>query len=189
MYGRHGGDDRFNASGDADGDCQGVIDKEGGPGHQSRPASEVFVGHGVGAAARRVGPNELAVGDDDDAEQGHNRRRDGQAVAERTRPHDDEDEDDLLRGVGRGGKGIGGKDCERDFLRKPLAFEPGAGHGGADDPVFDVAQAAEPASPPFGVLCRLEVAALGLHDFGVRQLNPVARDAATFVLAWREVWP
>ena len=53
--------ERRHAGGDGDGDGEGVVDDERGGGHEADVRPEVGAGHGVGAAAARVGVDHLAV--------------------------------------------------------------------------------------------------------------------------------
>ena len=71
---------------DADGDGQHVVGQEGGGGDQPGTVAEVLAGDDVAAAAVRVGPDRLAVGDDDDRQDGDDQRGDRQRQPERAGP-------------------------------------------------------------------------------------------------------
>ena len=77
---------RQHAAGDGHGDGQDVVGEQRRAGHQRRRLAEVGLGHDVGAAARRVGVDRLAVREDDDEEQdGDDDRPAARGVRTRTR--------------------------------------------------------------------------------------------------------
>jgi len=120
------------------------------------------VGHDVGAAAAGIRLDGLAVADDDDAKQGDDPDRDGQRIGGGARAGEDEDEKDLLRGVGNRRDRVRGEDGERFDLGELLAFQAMAGQRGTKNAVTDAevtpvqaaallaALAAEAAASPSG---------------------------------------
>ena len=81
------GDERRHAGRDGNGDGEGVVDDEGGPGELACTRPEVGLGNGVGPAAVGVSLDDLAVGQDEYDQQ-----------------HDDDERDrfDLRQGAGAG---------------------------------------------------------------------------------------
>ena len=103
---RHRRGQRGHAGGDADRHGDDVAEQERGAGGQGRQLPKVVLGHDVGAAARRVRLDRLPVGDADDQEQGDDAHPDWQAQRKRPQPGQEQDVQDLLRGVGHRGEGI-----------------------------------------------------------------------------------
>ena len=95
-----------HAGRDADRDRQHVIDHERCGGDQARPDAEVGLGDGVGAAAGRVFVDDLLIRQREDRQQEHDGDADRNGIAQRGGPDQDQDQQDFLRRVGDGGKGV-----------------------------------------------------------------------------------
>ncbi len=110
-----------------------VIGHQGGPGHQARQRTEVVLGHEVGAPALRIGSDGLAVRAHHDGDQRADGDRNRKRVAESDRARQDEHEQDLLRGVGHRGQGVGGEDSQGGALVQALVTGLGGRKGGPDE--------------------------------------------------------
>ena len=86
LQGRDGGDQCAHAGRDAHCSGEDVVDHERCRGQKAGAFAQVLAGHGVGAAAARIGLDGLPVAEVDDPEQDHDRRAHGHDVfhAEKT---------------------------------------------------------------------------------------------------------
>ncbi len=89
-----------DAGRDGDGDGEGVVDDQRGGGDQAGVGAEVGAGDRVGPAAHRVGVDHLAVGEDQDGQEGDDGDRDGEDQVQGPGARDGQHEDDGLGPVG-----------------------------------------------------------------------------------------
>src|SRR5690606_2081680 len=115
-----GGGDGSDAGRNAHRDRQGVVDQQRGPGDQGRAGAEVVLGHGVGAAAQGVGEVRPAVGEAVDDEQRGDGAADRDDVAIRRGSGEDEEQEDVLGGIGGRGDGVGAENRQRLRLGQAL---------------------------------------------------------------------
>jgi hypothetical protein len=74
----HRGGQRRDAGRDRNGHRQHVVDQQRGGGRERRVLADVVLGDEISAASLRVGRHRLAVGGDDDGQQGGDAERDRQ---------------------------------------------------------------------------------------------------------------
>ena len=146
----NGGRDRGHTGRRRHGNGQDVVDDQGRAGEQAGIDADVRLRHVVGAAAARIGLDELDVGSRDDRRQGRDRDRDGDRVVKGARPGQDEDEEDFLRRVGRRRKVVGGEDGERLHLAQAFVRQVRRGDRRAQDDVTDAGK--RPADAASSVL-------------------------------------
>ena len=126
---------RQHAAGDGHGDGEDVVGEQRRPGDERRHLAEVVLRDDVGAAARRVGVDRLAVRQDDDEQQGGDddregtRRVEGDGADARLEQQDDED---LVGRVRRRRHRVGREDRQGDALAQPLMALLGRGDRLAD---------------------------------------------------------
>ena len=112
--------DRRDAGRDAHRDREDVVREQRGRGDEPGPDPEVLAGDDVAAAAVRVGPDRLPVGHDDDREDGHDERRDGQREPECAGPGGQQGEQDRLGRVGHRRQVVAAEDGQRLDLGQAL---------------------------------------------------------------------
>jgi hypothetical protein len=117
------GDDVVHSGRDGYGDRHRVVDEEGRPHDEARLCAEVLVGNLVVPAARGVGAYELAVRNDDNAKESHDRRRDPGREGEEGEPPDAQDHEQFLRAIRDGGEGVGREDGQGNPLAQALALK------------------------------------------------------------------
>ncbi len=110
LQGGHGGDERAHAGRDAHGGGEDVVDHQGGRGQQARALAQVLAGHGVGAAAVRIGVDGLPVAEVDDGQQDHDRRAHRDDVFDAHQAQRDEQRERGLRAVRGGAEGVQAED-------------------------------------------------------------------------------
>ena len=103
---------RGDAGGDGDGDGEGVVHHQRGRRHLGRALPEVGPGHGVGPAPVGVAVDDLAVGDDQQGQQGHDGDGDRQHQVQGGHAGGAEDQHDGLGTVGHRGEGVEGEGGE-----------------------------------------------------------------------------
>ncbi len=104
----------------AHGHRQHIVDEEGGARDEPGQRSQIVLGDDVRAAALRVGENGLPVRAHDHGDEGGDGEADGNRVVEGHRPREDENEQDLFRGVGDGGERVRRENRQRGGLGEPL---------------------------------------------------------------------
>ena len=104
-------------------DRQDVVDEERRRRGQARQDPEVLLADDVGAAARRIGADGLAVGRDHDREEQRDRQRDRDHEMDRRRARGEQDEQDLLGRVRVRRERVRREDRERDGLREQRVLE------------------------------------------------------------------
>ena len=93
-----------DTGGDGDGDGERVVDDERRRGDEARVGAEVRPGDGVGAAAHRIGVDDLAVREDQDRQEGDDGDRDGEDEVQGPGARHGQHEDDRLGPVGDRGQ-------------------------------------------------------------------------------------
>ncbi len=101
-----GGGQRGDPGGHRDGHVEDVVDDQAGARHQARPASEVGLGDAVRAAALGEAGDHLPVREGEDGEQGRDRQRDRERVADPARAREGENQHDRLGPVRHRRQGI-----------------------------------------------------------------------------------
>ena len=146
---RHRRGERGHTGGDADGNGDDIAEEQRGAGGEGRQLPEIVLGDDVGAATRRVRLDRLPVGDTDDQEQGDDARADGQAERERAQAGQEQHVQNLLRGVGDRGEGVGREDRQRFGFGQTLVSRLRGTEGSADDGALDLAKGPSGRSPRF----------------------------------------
>ena len=144
---REAGDDRGEGEYpgcDGDGDGEDVVDEEGGRADEARQRAEVLLGDDVGAAARLIGLDGLAVGQDDDSEQDTDRDRDREDEVRGRDGGRDEDDEPGLRRIRDRGERIGGEDRESELLREERLVHLAGRPGAADEDALHGVEALRP---------------------------------------------
>ena len=113
-----------DAGRDGDGDGERVVDDQRGGGHEARVGAEVGPGDGVGAAAHRIGVDDLAVGEHQDRQEGDDGDRDGEDEVQSAGARHGQHEDDGLGPVGDRGQCVEREG--REALDRGDALLPGA---------------------------------------------------------------
>jgi len=85
---------------------QDVVSEDGGRRHQPRHLSQIVMGNDVGHAAAGVGVDGLVVGKRNDRQKGGDAQRNGPGQPHHSAPGQDEHQQNLLGGVGRGGESV-----------------------------------------------------------------------------------
>ncbi len=155
--------------------CHDVIDEEGRRRDEPEDRGEVLASDDVGAAAVRVGPADLAVGERDHGQHHDDGDRHADRVGERAGGRgDDEDAEDLLGRVGRRADRVGAEDRQRLDLGQALADLLLRRQGTAEDDRPDTGD--EPAGGrerPAGGLLGDERSGAGVSEVGgVRTFDP-----------------
>src|SRR6266508_3563872 len=94
---------------------------------------DVLLADDVGPATVRIGAYRLAVRHHDDAQQRRDRDRDREDIGLPARARCEQDDHDLLRGVGDGGHRVGAEDRQGQDLREQSVFQPAARHRPPDE--------------------------------------------------------
>ena len=113
-----------DSGGDGDGDGQRVVDDQRCRGDEARVGAEVRPGDGVGAAAHRIGVDDLAVGEHQDRQEGDDGDRDGEDEVQSPGARHGQHEDDRLGPVCNRGQSVEGQG--REALDGSDALLPGA---------------------------------------------------------------
>ena len=121
---RNGGNNGVRSGGDRDGHGDGVADQQSGAGHLRHIGTEVVSTDNVGPTGLGIGTDDVAVanGDDgQDAEDGPGDRCDeGEGHQSGNR---DQNAENLLGGIGRGGHDIRRENRQCGRLTQPLAMQ------------------------------------------------------------------
>jgi len=112
-----------DASGDADGDREDVVDQQRCPGNQRRHLAEVLAADHIRAATGRVGVDRLAIAHHHDHHQDADDDRNRDEVPERRRANaglQQQDHQDFVGCVCRRRDRVGGEDRQGDQFAQPL---------------------------------------------------------------------
>ena len=105
------------------------------------------------------------------------RHPDGQAERERAQPGQEQHVQNLLRGVGDRGEGVGGEDRQRLGFGQPLVSRLRGTEGSADDGALDLAEGAPGRSPRFERFFGGDEVT-GRRAFEIARLHPADPDVA-----------
>ena len=125
--------DLRHARGDRHGHGEDVVGQQRGACGLRGQLAQVVAGHDVGAAAARIGVNGLLVRHGDDQQQGGDGDRDREHVAEGQAAAGRQDDQDLLRGVGRRRQRIRGENRQPDQLADGLVRRIGRRQRASDE--------------------------------------------------------
>ena len=114
---------------EADRGGEHVVHQQRGGRQQAGQHPQVFPGHHVGAAARRIAVDRLVVRQRHDGKQRRDHQADGQRPGQADAAGQDQGQVDLLVGIGDGGEGVGEKAARARtlFRRSPASWRVGSG--------------------------------------------------------------
>jgi hypothetical protein len=137
MQRRGGRDDVVDAGRHRHRDGHHVVDEQRARHDDAGRAADVRRGNLVVAAAGRIGPHQLPVGQHDGGEQHDHGGRDPRREVQERRAAERQDQEDLLRGVGDAGQRVAREDRQREALRKQGVRRMFRRHRPADDDPLD----------------------------------------------------
>ena len=129
-------DDVVDARGDRHGHRHDVVHQQGGCDDQAGLLAQILAGDLVIAPATGVRLDQQAVGDDDHHHQQHDRRRDEGGEGQERQPADEQDQQELLRGVRHRGERVAGEDRKCQVLGEQLSLELVGGERVSDEPAL-----------------------------------------------------
>ena len=165
---RYGGGDRRDTGGNADRDGQHVIDEQRRARGQARAPAQILERNDIGAAAVRIRAYRLPVGCGHNDDEKCYYAGDGKRIVEIVRAGEQQDEQNLLGGVGARRERVRGEDRERLQLRQALVRHLSGRERAAENYSFDrLDEALEAAAGAAADLSRFQVAAPDLGELAL----------------------